>query len=129
MAVQAASANGDAPQEDGKIDKIRDLLFGGHMKQVNDQFTQLGERFQKEIANLRKDLFDRCDALERYVKDEVTSLNKRLTTEQNTRSDVVGKLTRDAKELGDTFEKKTEQLAMQAADSHRELRESLLEQS
>lgn len=129
MADQAAGANGGAPQEDGKIDKIRDLLFGGHMKQVNDQFTQLGERFQKETATLRKDLFDRCDALERFVKDEMDSLNKRLTTEQNTRSDAVGKLARDTKELGDTFDKKAEQLVMQATDSHRELRESLLEQS
>ncbi len=127
--AQMAIANGDAQQGDGKIDQIRNLLFGGKMQEVNDRFAQLEKGFQKETSNLRKDLFDRCDAIERYIKNELESLNKRLTTEQNTRSDMIGKLAREAKELGETFEKKTEQLAVQAADSHRELRESLLEQS
>lgn len=128
MAAPAASANGGATG-DGKIEKIRDLLFGGHIQEINRQFTRLETRFQQETSALQDELMRRFDFLERYVKDEVESLNQRLTTEQGTRSDAVGKLARETKELGDTFEKKTEQLATQAAESQRELRETLLEQS
>ncbi len=127
--MAAADTNSESPMGDGKIEKIRDLLFGGHIQEINRQFTRLESRFQQEASALREELLRRFDFLERYVKDEVASLNQRLTAEQDTRSDVVGKLTREANELGAMFEKKTEQLAMQHADSQRELRESLLEQS
>ncbi len=128
-AAQAATGNGAAPYGEGHIEKIRDILFGGHMQEINRQFTRLETRLQQETADLREEFLRRCDFLERYIKTEVESLNQRLTTEQNTRADAIGKLVRDAQELGDTFEKKTEQLAEHSAQSHHELRESLLEQS
>lgn len=128
-AAQAAKGNGAAPYGEGHIEKIRDILFGGHLQEVNRQFTRLESRLQQETADLREALFRRCDFLERYIKTEVESLNKRLTTEQNARGDAIGRLVRDANELGDVFERKTEQMAEQMAESQHELRESLLEQS
>ncbi len=129
QAAQAAVGNGAAPYGDGHIEKIRDLLFGGHFQEITRQLTHLESRFQQETADLREAFLRRCDVLENYIKTEVESLNQRVTVEQNVRVGAMENLARDVKELGDTFEKKMAQLAEQTAESQHELRELLLEQS
>ncbi|ETX02216.1 hypothetical protein [Candidatus Entotheonella palauensis] len=129
QAAQAAVGNGTAPSGDGHIEKIRDILFGNHFQHITRQLTRLESLLQQETAELREDMLRRYDVLENYIKTEVDSLNQRLTTEQNTRAGAIDKLVRDVKALGAVFEKKTEQLAEQTAESQHELRELLLEQS
>lgn len=129
QAAQAAVGNGAAPFGDGHIEKIRDILFGGHFQHITSQLTRLESRLQQETADLRDEVLRRCDALENDLKTEVASLHERLTAEQTTRADAIEKLVRDANALGRQFEQKTSQLASQTAESQHELRELLLEQS
>ncbi|PON19403.1 hypothetical protein C2W62_02820 [Candidatus Entotheonella serta] len=122
-AIQVAMSNGDA-----HIERIRDILFGGHWEQIARQFTRLESLLQQETADLRDMFLRRFDYLEDYMKTEVEALNKRLTA-QNARADTIEKLARDAKELGGAFEESVAKLAQQTEEGQHELREFLLEQS
>lgn len=66
----------------GNLDKVRDLLFGGQMRDYNRKFARLEERLTKETADLRDDVKQRLAGLEAYLKAEVESLSERLRSEQ-----------------------------------------------
>lgn len=129
-AVQVAVNNGDA-----YLERIRDILFGGHWQQITRQLAHLESLLQQETTQLKqettqlKEMFlHRFDNLEAYVTTEVESLNKRLAA-QRRQSDAIEQLAHEASALGDTFEQKAAALAQQTEASQHELRESLLEQS
>lgn len=125
-AVQVAVSNGDA-----YIERIRDILVGGHLQQITRRFADLESNLQQEAADLkalRETFLNRFDVLENYIKTEVEVLKQRLR-EQHKRVDTIEKLARDAKELGGTFEEKVTRLAQQAEGRQHELREALIEQS
>src|SRR5690349_16058116 len=58
----AASVDGAAPQPaaDGtnpaSLDKVRDILFGNQMRDVERRFARLEERLIKETADLKEDV-------------------------------------------------------------------------
>jgi hypothetical protein len=42
-------------QEDGNIDKIRDILFGSQSRDFERRFTRMEDRMIKEISDMRDD--------------------------------------------------------------------------
>ena len=70
----------------GNLDKVRDLLFGGQMRDYDRKFARLEERLVKETADLRDEVKKRLAALEAYMKAEVESLSDRLRAEQDGRA-------------------------------------------
>ena len=76
----------DAPVQDasaaaGGLDKIRDLLFGRELSDVDKRFARLEARLAEDAAALREEVTGRLEALEAYVKDELSSLNAGLGQE------------------------------------------------
>ena len=82
----------------GNLDKVRDLLFGGQMRDYDRKFARLEERLVKETSELRDDVKKRLAALEGYMKAEIESLSDRLRAEQDARGgaakDLAGSCTR-----------------------------------
>ena len=70
----------------GNLDKVRDLLFGGQMRDYDRKFARLEESLVKETADLREEVRRRLSALEAYMKAEVESQSDRLRAEQEGRS-------------------------------------------
>jgi seryl-tRNA synthetase len=111
----------------GNIDKVRDILFGGQMREYERRFIKLEERLLKETAELRDDLRKRLASLEQYMKQESSSLSDRIKAEHDDRNDATKDLAKEAKETAKAFEKKTGQLDDHISKVQRELRQQLLE--
>jgi seryl-tRNA synthetase len=125
--------NADAtstPAEDmagGNIDKVRDILFGGQMRDTERRFVRLEERLSQEITELKDEVRRRMSALEQFVKQEAESLSDRIRTEQDERSDATKELAQDARNAAKSFEKKAGQLDDAINRTQRELRQQVLE--
>jgi NTP pyrophosphatase (non-canonical NTP hydrolase) len=111
----------------GNIDKVRDILFGGQMRETDRRFARLEERLMQETAELRDEVRKRLTALEQFVKQEAASLADRIKAEHDDRTDATKDLSREARESAKAFEKKTGQLDDHIGKVQRELRQQLLE--
>ena len=62
----AETRNG-AIDESGKVDRIRDILFGSQMRDYDSRFQRLDERLTREAADARADTQKRLEALETFL--------------------------------------------------------------
>src|SRR4051794_5479853 len=67
--------------EVGNIDKIREIIFGGQMRDYSKRFATLETRVIKESVELREDTRKRFEVLEMFIKREFEALSERLQTE------------------------------------------------
>ena len=128
--TQSQPTNGAGVEPDmGNIDKIREILFGGHMRDYDRRFSRVEEQLVKESLELREDTRKRFEALEAFVKAELTALNDRLQAEQRTRDDAVSGLWRGVHESSQALSAKLGEAQEQTARAHSELRQQILSQS
>ena len=109
----------------GNLDKVRDLLFGGQMRDYDRKFARLEERLAKETADLREEVRRRLSALEAYMKAEVESQSDRLRAEQEGRSAGDKELGRELRDSAQQFDQKLSQLDDLVARNQRDLRQQL----
>ena len=98
------------------LEKIRDILVGSQMREVEKRFARLEERLTKLSSDLRDDLNKSLASLETFVKKEIESLNDRFLTESNERGGAMKTLSLELKALSDFSWQKLNQL-----DEHRQL--------
>jgi hypothetical protein len=111
----------------GNLDKVRDILFGGQMRDYERRFQRLDERLAQETAELKEEVRRRLTALEQFVKQETETLAERIRLEQEERTDATKELSREARENARSFEKKSGQLDDQIGKVQRESRQQILE--
>ena len=111
----------------GNIDKVRDILFGGQMREYERRFARLEERLLQETAELRDDVRKRVAALEQFAKEEAASLADRLKVERDERTDADKDLARELRDAVKAFEKKTGQIDDHIGKVQRELRQQMLD--
>lgn len=111
------------------LDKVRDILVGNQMREVEKKFTRLEERLVQESANVRDETKKRLDVLESYIKKEVESLTEQLRSEQLERDAIVKTLAEEQRNITSSLETKFAQFSEQTTNSQRELREQILNQS
>lgn len=109
----------------GNLDKVRDLLFGGQMRDLDRRFSRLEERLVKETADLRDEVKKRLTTLEGYMKAEVDSLSDRLRAEQDGRGSADQDLGRELRGAAQQFEQKVAHLDELVARGQRDLRQQL----
>jgi chromosome segregation ATPase len=127
--TDASQADSGKPPETGaSIDKVRDILFGGQMREVDRRFARIEERLTKELADLRDDLRKRLDTLDAHVRRENDALADLLKAERTDRTDAHGALSSEMKEQGRTHERRASALDDQLTKGHRDLRQQILEQ-
>lgn len=129
MAAETKKASVEEPQEEGNIDKIRDILFGQQVRESERRFAKIEDRFNQEMAVMREENKKRLSALEEYIKGEVKSLTERLAAEQNSRTDSVKELSGELKNLSHNVDKRVAQLGDQAVKNESDLRQQILTQS
>jgi hypothetical protein len=125
---QPTNAAGVEPDM-GNIDKIREILFGGNMREYDRRFSRVEEQLVKESLELREDTRKRFEALEAFVKAELAALSDRLQAEQRTRDDGVSGLWRGVHEASQALSAKLGEAQEQTARAHSELRQQILSQS
>ena len=126
---QNTGAQPRTSEADGaSLEKVRDLLFGVHMRDYDRKFARLEERLAKETSDLREDVKKRLAAIEALIRQEVESLSERLKSEQDERSTAAKDLARELNESARTFERRASQLDDQMARGLRDLRQQLHDQ-
>lgn len=111
----------------GNLDKVRDILFGGQMRDYDRRFAKLEERLARDTAELKEDVKKRLAALEEFIKNEADTLATRIKAEHDERTDATKDLSRELHDVSKAFEKKTGQLDDQIARVQRELRQQVLD--
>jgi ABC-type transporter Mla subunit MlaD len=120
--TQAPDADGAAA---GNLDKVRDLIFGGQMRDYERKFARLEERLAKETADLRDEVRKRLAALEAYMKTEVESLSERLRLEQDGRTSADKDLGRELRDTAQQLDQRLSQLDEFVARGQRDMRQQL----
>ena len=69
------------------IDKVRDILFGGQVREFDRRFSRLEDRLLKETSDLKDHLKARLEALEKFTKKETDSLADQIKAEKADRVD------------------------------------------
>lgn len=119
---------GESP-EVANVDKIREILFGGQMRDFDKRFVRVEERLAKDTEDLRHDLKKRLDTLEGFIHAEVEAVNQRLNAERAERTTAVKEVDRALREAEKASEKVFAQLEESLAKGTGDLRTQLLEQS
>lgn len=63
---------------EGHVDQIRDILFGGQMRDYERRFLELEERIRREADKLRTDLLKRMENLETLAREQHEQLQQQL---------------------------------------------------
>ena len=80
-AAVAPKPEAPKPIEDpnaGNIGKIRDILFGHHMRDYESRFIRLDQTLKRETEELRETTRKSLETLEAYVKQELAALQTRV---------------------------------------------------
>jgi len=131
--ADVSPAHGIPSKADGanssNIDQLRDVIFGGHIREYKRRFARMEERLAKELADVREEVRDRCAAVERYVRDEVESLTVELRASQQSHAADDQRLSRSIVDAAKAAEERIATLSDLVAKQHRELRAQLLGQT
>jgi hypothetical protein len=128
-ASSGTNDTGVSNAESGNVDKIREILFGGQMRDYDKRFTRLEERLLKESAELREGNRRSIEALEAFVKNEFAALANRLQTEQQNREGSVQSVSREFQDAIKWVDGKLTQFSDHTSETQRDLRQQLLDQS
>jgi DNA anti-recombination protein RmuC len=120
-----ASAGDDAQL--GNLDKVRDILFGSQMRDLDRRFAKVEDRLVSETADLKDDLRRRVAAVEQFARSETDTLLQRIKAEHDERSEGTASLSRDLQAASAALDKRISGVDEQLARAHRELRQQILE--
>ncbi len=67
---------------DQSVEKIRDIIFGGQMRDYSRRFEALERRIAAESERLARDVENRLENLEAFVRKEFDMLSERLGQEK-----------------------------------------------
>ena len=113
----------------GNLEKVRDLLFGAQMRDMENHFARLEERLQKDLTELKDETRGRFESLEVFLRKEIESLTDQLKAEQEVRQQAVQTLTQELTETVKAFDQRTNQAEEHIVKAQRELRQHILDQS
>lgn len=115
--------------ENNSLNKVRDILVGSKMRDLDKKFSRLEERLIKECADLREETRKRLNSLENYIKEEADSLNQRARNEQVKRDEAVKAISEEQRRFAESLETKMAEMDEEANKIQRELRQQLFSQS
>ena len=111
----------------GNLDRVRDILFGGQMRDLDRRFARIEERLAKDAADLKDELRNRLATLEQFVRAETEALAQRIGTEHDERTEAVAAMSRDLQATSAAFDKKIAGVEDRLARAQRELRQQILD--
>jgi len=119
----------DLENTDGNVDKIRDILFGGQMRDYEQRFADLEDRIMRNIDIMSKNLEKRVDRLDAYAKRELDKLGGQFKEERLARRKDDKSSAREMKDLSKQLESWYAKLEEDLDEESQTLRRDLQEQS
>lgn len=114
---------------DGNVDKIREILFGGQMRDYEQRFADLETRITKNIELMSGKFEKRLDRLDIFAKRELEKLSEQIKDERKTRREEGKQGGKELKDLSQQLESWCSELEEQIGGEAHELRGLLREQS
>lgn len=114
---------------DGNVDKIRDILFGGQMRDYDKRFADMEKRLTVHVERLSSDFEKRMERLNAYTKREVEKLSEQLKTERKDRIADDKQGAKDVKDLTQQVEAWFGEVEDQLETEAKDLRNSLHDQN
>jgi hypothetical protein len=81
------------------LDKVRDILFGSQLREIDRRLTRLEERQLKDMNDLKSDVKSRLDAFDSYMRHETEALTGQIQTERHDRGSTDEQLSKGQREL------------------------------
>lgn len=111
-----------SPDSSQNIDKVRDLIFGGQMREYDNRFAWLEERLTKETLHLRQDMELRINSLETLVQDEFEALSNKLRLEKKERNDSFLSMELNLKRADELLSQRLSDMETKSLEEFRKLR-------
>jgi len=127
--LQVAEPPAPSPVPDTQpesLDKVRDILFGGQMRAVENRLQGIEERLRQENEVLRADFARQVESLDTFIRSEIQILNERLAAERTKRTEELKSLAAEVKEAIRALEKRHVKLEESANLADAALRDQLL---
>jgi uncharacterized protein YoxC len=121
------AGSGD-PSGGASLDKVRDILFGGPLREVERRFARLEERLVRETNELRADVRQRMNALESFMKAESETLAASVRSERDDRIEATAGLSNEMKDAAKALERRASAIDEQHSRGQRDLRQQMLDQ-
>lgn len=77
---------------DRNVDQIRDILFGGQMRDYERRFQELNQRLEADLARLRDTQDKRLAQIDKRIDDQLEKLGKLVRQEMQDRNSAVDDL-------------------------------------
>ena len=109
------------------LDKVRDILFGSHMRSVEGRIARIEERLLREQQTLRADLEAALAGQESFARKELEALNEKVKAERAKRAEDLKALLAETREALKAVDKRLAKLDEATSGADAELRSELLE--
>ena len=113
---------------EGNVDQIRQILFGGQMRDYEKRFAEMEKRLTKSIEQLSGVVEKRIDRLDTYAKREFDKVADKLKAEQKARAETDKQGSKDLDNLGQQVEGWFAEIEEQMESESRQLHAALKEQ-
>lgn len=114
---------------EGNVDQIREILFGGQMRDYDSRFADLEKQLSQRLDRMGAEFEKRLERLNTYAKREIDKLSERLKTERKDRVADVKNSARDLKDMTNQVEGWFGEVEDRLDTESKDLRNSLHEQS
>ncbi len=91
--------DGTQQEDTNNVDKIRDILFGGQMRDYDRRFSQLEQRLLDDTKRLRLEYEQRLMVIEQNFQREVERIHHRATLERQNNLDAQTKLNQSIQQV------------------------------
>lgn len=126
--ANSGSANGDATETDN-VDKIRDILFGNQMREVEQRFASLEKSLANDLATMRNENALQIESLKSYIESEIEILGSKLSGEEQSRIENVDELDDKVKQSAKQIDKKISDVVKSLDKNSRDINQKILKQS
>lgn len=116
-------------ESEHNVDKIREIIFGGQMRDYQRRFDEMEAALSGATERLRQDFAARMDSLESFVQREMELLGERLLGERRERAEEREQLNTDLAETRRRLEESLNRFDEQYANEARSIRGALQEKS
>ena len=98
-----------AENADGNVEQIREILFGGQMRDYERRFADLEERLTRNVEQISQRFENRLEQLDAFAKRELEKFSELMQQERSTREE--GR-EQGVKELHDVSQRAESQYAL-----------------
>lgn len=123
MEKEEITENQNVQPENENIDKIRDILFGNNISEIDKRFNKLEQELQEMISDLRDDVQKKLHSFDDYFKSEISLVLDQLKSEQKTRNEAVANVNRELVKVNNAIDETNEQLK----DNVRDVRNKMMD--